>query len=156
MDTPPTAAVAALEQAIDRFWETFPPVWAQVRSHVRAIVAQQGEISVEQFHILRHVRRGVRLASELAEVSQISRPAISQTLDVLVEKGLITRHHSDSDRRCVELELTGHGEAALSAIFQANRGWMLRQLATLSPEELDCVLRGLQALKKTLAGNPAS
>ena len=43
-------------QAIDRFWETVPPLWGMIRTHIRAEATKNFDITVEQFHILRHVR----------------------------------------------------------------------------------------------------
>ena len=136
-----------LQQAIERFWETIPPVWNQIRGNVRAIAAESLHISVQQFHILRHIRKGIRSASELASVSQLSRPAISQSVDVLVERGLITRRQSAQDRRYVELELTPSGTDMLNAIFEENHRWMMQKLASLSQEELGNILLGMKALK---------
>jgi len=138
-----------LQQAIDRFWETIPPVWSQVRANVRAVATESFHISVQQFHILRHIRKGIHSASELASVSQLSRPAISQSVDVLVEKGLITRHQRAQDRRYVELELTQSGVDMLDAIFRKNHRWMMQKMTSLSPEELGNILLGMKALKKT-------
>ncbi len=138
-----------LQQVIDRFWETIPPVWSQVRANVRAVATESFHISVQQFHILRHIRKGIHSASELASVSQLSRPAISQSVDVLVEKGLITRHQRAQDRRYVELELTQSGVDMLDAIFRKNHRWMMQKMTSLSPEELGNILLGMKALKKT-------
>ena len=67
-------------QAIDRFWETIPPLWGMIRTHIRGEATKNFDISVEQFHILRHVRRGTGSISELATAKNISRPAISLAL----------------------------------------------------------------------------
>jgi DNA-binding MarR family transcriptional regulator len=137
------------QRAIDRFWETVPPVWNTVRSHLRCTASENFEISVEQFHILRHVRRGITSVSELAAVKQISRPAISQGVDGFVEKGLITRRQSAEDRRYVHLALTPSGDALLNRIFQENRSWMTEKMAALSPEELSSTIAALDILKRT-------
>lgn len=146
MNTP--AAEKSILAAIDRFWETVPSVWNQVRCSIRAIAAERFDITFEQFHILRHVSRGVRSVSELAEVKHISRPAISQAVDLLVERGLLTRSQSAGDRRYYALALTPAGQDLLDTIFRHNREWMRQQLAGLSEEEVDTVLRGLDTLKK--------
>src|SRR5512133_1874684 len=99
-----------LQQAIERFWETVPPVWGRIKGNVRGIATQNFDISVEQFHILRHIRKGIGSVSELADARQISRSAISQTVDLLFEKGLITRTQSTDDRRYVQLTLTPAGD----------------------------------------------
>jgi DNA-binding MarR family transcriptional regulator len=138
----------ALQRTIERFWETIPPVWDRIRNNVRTIVANNFEISVEQFHILRYIRKGSGSVSELADAKHISRPAISQAVDILVEKGLITRQQNVEDRRYVQLELTQSGNKLLNAIFNENRAWMKEKLAPLSLEELNSILLSMEVLKK--------
>lgn len=143
---------ALRQQLIDRFWETIPPIWNQVRNNLRCIAAENFEVSVEQFHILRHIRKGFTSVSELAAIRQISRPAISQAVDVLVEKGLISRHQEAEDRRFVHLRLTPNGEALLNKIFQENRDWMMEKLSSLDEEEMLQAMDALEVLKRTLGG----
>ena len=143
---------ALRQQLIDRFWETIPPIWNQVRNNLRCIAAENFEVSVEQFHILRHIRKGFTSVSELAAIRQISRPAISQAVDVLVEKGLISRHQEAEDRRFVHLRLTPNGEALLNKIFQENRTWMMEKLSSLDEEEMLKAMDALEVLKRTLEG----
>ncbi len=147
MISPVSTSEETLQQAIDRLWETIPPLWNHIRANVRAIASDRFHISVQQFRVLRHIRRGVRSVSELASASQTSRPAISQCVDALVEKGLLTRRQSARDRRYVELELTPSGDDTLNAIFDENHRWMMQKLASLSPEEMGHVLVGMRALK---------
>lgn len=134
------------EQAIERIWEALPPAWYQIRANVRAIASERFHISVQQFRVLRHIGHGTRSVSELASASQTSRPAISQCVDGLVEKGLITRRQSAQDRRRVELEVTQKGADVLAAIFEENHRWMAQRLARLSSEETECIIAGMQAL----------
>jgi DNA-binding MarR family transcriptional regulator len=138
-----------LHLAIDRFWETFPSVWDTIRGNIRTIATENFGITVEQFHILRHIRKGRVLVSELAAVKQISRSAISQAVDVLVDKGLIVRQTKAEDRRYVTLELTKNGNDLLNAIFEKNRIWMMEKLASISQEELNNVIQVMELLKKT-------
>jgi DNA-binding MarR family transcriptional regulator len=138
------------EQTIDRFWETVPPLWNFVRSHIRATAIGNFDITVEQFHVLRYVRRGTDSMSELATAKNISRPAISQAVDVLVKKGLIARIQSVTDRRCVELTLTKAGNALLDTVFKETRGWMKERMNKLSADELETIAKAMDALKKML------
>ena len=108
----------ALRQAVETFWETFPPFWHRVRAHIRQVAAERFEISVEQFHILRNIRHGQGSVSELAEAKNISRAAISQGVDGLVNKGFITRTTEVRDRRHVRLDLTPAGDAVLDVVFE--------------------------------------
>src|ERR1043165_4998852 len=136
------------DQAIDRFWETVPPLWNTVRSHIRATATAKFDISVEQFHVLRYVRRGTDSMSELATAKNISRPAISQAVDVLVKKGLLTRVHSTEDRRYVELALTESGNNLLDTVFQQTRKWMKERMCDLTADELETMIKALEVMKK--------
>src|SRR5512136_44825 len=141
---PPTQPLEyQVTSAIDAFWGTVPPVWNRIRGNLRSIAVENYNISVEQFHILRHIRKGLTSVSELAEVKQISRSAASQAVDVLVERGLVCRRQNARDRRNIPLELTESGSQLLNAISDKNRLWMKQQMAALSAQELETLTRGL-------------
>jgi len=137
------------EQALDGFWETIPPLWNFVRSYIRVTATSNFDITVEQFHVLRFVRKGMSI-SELAIAKNISRPAISQAVDVLVKKGLLIRTQSTSDRRYAELTLTKEGNALLDAVFKETRAWMKERMNKLSAEEFEAIAKAMPALKKML------
>jgi DNA-binding MarR family transcriptional regulator len=137
----------ALKLVIDQYWETVPLVWNQIRSHLRSIAMEQFDISVGQFYVLRHIRKGLTSVRDIADARQISRPAISQEVDLLVEKGLITRKQEADDRRFVHLALTNEGEALLSNLFSLNRAWMMERMAQLNADDLNHITGGLRLLK---------
>jgi DNA-binding MarR family transcriptional regulator len=138
------------DRAIDRFWETVPPLWSSVRSHIRTTATANFDISVEQFHVLRYVRRGTDSVSELATAKNISRPAISQAVEVLVKKGFLTRIPNKDDRRCIELVLTEAGNNLLDTVFKETRGWMKEQMYELNADELETVANAMEIMKKIL------
>jgi MarR family transcriptional repressor of emrRAB len=137
-------------RTIDSFWESVPPVWHTVRANVRATAVERFEISVEQFHILRHIHRGARSMSELAALGRVSRPAISQAVETLVRRGLVRRRQSRTDRRTVELTLTPGGTALLDAIFRQTRGWMRMRLATSNDQDLRTMIAAMGLLREAL------
>jgi DNA-binding MarR family transcriptional regulator len=137
------------QQVIDRFWETIPPVWNHIRGNIRTIASEQFDITVEQFHILRHIRKGLGSVSELAEVRGISRPAISQAVDILVEQGLISREQDVDDRRFVRLALTAEGNELLNSISRQNHAWMREKMAALGTDDLVIINAALALLKTT-------
>ncbi len=148
MDIQPIVSEDTFQQVIDLFWESVLPTWGRIRANLRSIAAEQFDITVEQFHILRHIRKGLHSASELAAEQRISRPAISQAIDLLVDKGLITRRQDTSDRRFVTLDLTSDGNNLLNTIFEENRRWMKDKLSVLSPDELLVIAQAFGYLKK--------
>jgi DNA-binding MarR family transcriptional regulator len=125
-------------------------VWNFVRSHIRATAIGNFDITVEQFHILRYVRRGTDSMSELAAAKNISRPAMSQAVDVLVKKKLLTRIQSTTDRRYVDLALTEEGNSLLDTVFKETRGWMEERMSKLSADELETISKAMVALKKMM------
>ena len=138
--------------AIEAFWSTIPPVWNRVKGNVRAIAVEHYDISVEQFHILRHIRRGLTSVSELAEVKQISRSAVSQAVDILVERGFIYRRQNALDRRNIPLELTESGNTLLDTIAEKNRAWMKSQMLSLTAQDLHTLTSALEILAGTFSG----
>jgi len=137
-----------LELTIDRFWETIPPLWGSIRAHIRSVSAENYDITVEQFHIMRHIRQGALSMSDLASAKNISRPAISQAVDLLVNNGLIVRRRKTQDRRYIELELTNAGDQLLKAVFHDTRAWMRSWLEALAPDELETIIRAMDILQK--------
>lgn len=136
-----------LDLTIEKFWETIPPLWAMVRHHIRATAAERYGLTFEQFHILRHVKKGRRTISQLAEAKNITRPAVSQAVELLVNKRLLMRTQEVDDRRFVTLSLTQAGESLLEAVFSDANTWMKAQLGCPSPEELETVIRSFEILK---------
>jgi DNA-binding MarR family transcriptional regulator len=136
-----------LQQTVDHVMETLPPVWGHIRANLRAGATRNFGISLDQFHVLRHIRRGYQSVSELADWMEVSRSAVSQAVDALVEKGLVTRLQDEQDRRCVHLALTPQASQALNANYEMNRAWMMEKMAGLSPQEMDTITRALDTLK---------
>lgn len=145
-----TRSSEKLRQVVDVFWETFPPFWRMIQAHIREVAVEQFSITVEQFHILRHIRRGRDSVSALAEAKDISRPAISQSVDLLVTRGLIVRTIDPQDRRHVQLDLTAEGNALMDTIFGDTRQWMMETFAPLSANEIQALTRSMESLKKIL------
>jgi DNA-binding MarR family transcriptional regulator len=88
--------------------------------------------------------------SELADAKNISRPAISQAVDILVDKGLLTRAQSAQDRRYVDLALTDAGNHLLDTVFKETREWMKERMRALSANELETIAKAMEVMKKML------
>jgi DNA-binding MarR family transcriptional regulator len=145
-----TRSSEKLRQAVEVFWETFPPLWRMIQAHIREVAVEQFNITVEQFHILRHIRRGRDSVSMLAETKGISRPAISQSVDLLVTRGLIVRSIDPQDRRHIKLDLTAGGNSLMDSIFNETRQWMMKVFAILSANEIEAFTSSMESLKKIL------
>jgi DNA-binding MarR family transcriptional regulator len=138
-----------LEEVISRYWESLTPVVRKVHFHARDYAIQDFQITMEQFQVLRHIKRGVKSQAEIAEQLMVSRPAISQVIDLLVEKGLVTRVQSTSDRRYSVLELSLTGQELLTSIYNKNRQWMAEKMANLSDQDLQIVIQAIKLLNSS-------
>lgn len=136
---------------IEIFWETVPPAWHATRATIRKVAAENFHLTVEQFQVLRRIRRGVDSVSALAEANLTSRSSVSKAVDALVNKGLISRSTDAHDRRHVHLSLTGEGERVLSAIYAETEAWLSSRFERLTPAELNEFLGTLDLLRKTFA-----
>jgi DNA-binding MarR family transcriptional regulator len=143
-----TISEELLKCTIDEFWETFPSLWHSIRARLREVATEEFDITVEQFHILRRIHKGRDSVSQLAEAKQISRPAISRAVDVMVNKGLVARSRDSYDRRNVKLTLTEEGSTLLEAIFGKNRAWMAGRLSSLEEAEIKTIRDAMTALSK--------
>jgi len=140
----------SLRQAVNKFWDSFPPFWHRVRAHIREVAVEQFDITVEQFHILRLIRQGQGSVSEIAQAKHISRAAISQAMEALVTKGFVTRSQSPIDRRHVQLALTAEGSALLNSIFEDTSQWLMQALAPLSETEVQALIQAMESLQRVL------
>ena len=138
-----------LQEVVDQVINTLPGVWDRIRSKLRASAISNFDITLDQFHVLRHIRRGYTSVAELAEKKQISRPAVSQAVQILVKKGLVTRQTDASDRRSIHLELTPYAQKVMDANFDNMRVWVNEQMQSLTPAELDQVMQAMEILKRT-------
>ncbi len=138
---------ATPRKLIDQIWETIPSTWNKVRSHLHGVAMEKFEVTQEQWHILRHIHKGINSVSELAQVKLITRSAMSQSVEVLVEKGLVERRQNAQDRRFVLLYLTEKGDELVSTILQLNREWMMEKMTALTTEEIQTMIGGMQLLK---------
>jgi DNA-binding MarR family transcriptional regulator len=135
---------------VEKFWETVPPSWFQTRARIRGAAAEQFGLTVEQFQVLRRIRRGFDSVSAIAEESRLSRPAVSKTVDGLVNRGLVARQTDQQDRRHIRLSLSSEGERVLMGIYAETNTWLEAQFATLTDSQRADLLRGLEALGEVM------
>jgi DNA-binding MarR family transcriptional regulator len=71
-----------------------------------------GDLTSDQHYMLRHINNvQVCTSTELAEIFQVKKSAITAIITRLWEKGLIQRTRDEKDRRVIYLTLTDTGKA---------------------------------------------
>lgn len=138
------------DSLIDKFWEAVPPAWFQTRAQIRRAAAEQFNLTVKQFQVLRRIRRGLNSVSAIAEDSHTSRPAVSIAVDGLVNKGLVSRLTDPDDRRHIRLSLTGEGMRAMDDIYAETNHWLEGKFSQLTPAASSLLLEALELLQHTM------
>ncbi|GAB4482863.1 MAG: hypothetical protein OHK0031_05720 [Anaerolineales bacterium] len=110
--------------------------------------AKEHGLSMTHVFILRQIhgeQNGCNV-SMISEEMGVSNAAISQTLEHLVQHGLVSRLEDPQDRRNKRITLTAKGEQFLEAGMEARQTW-LRDLDTrLSGEEKTLITQAFDIL----------
>jgi DNA-binding MarR family transcriptional regulator len=86
--------------------------------------------------------------SKLAELSGMSRQAVSSLTKTLEADGLITRASAPDDARSVVLSLTATGNAKIEEVFLQHNERESEWAATLDPDERDTLIALLSKLSR--------
>ena len=85
-------------------------------------------------------------ATEVAQRSAMDKVAVSRAVRNLLERGLLERQDSDSDRRAKHLTLSEPGQDVYDRIVPEARAYEQRLLAALSPEDRAALDRAIDRL----------
>jgi DNA-binding MarR family transcriptional regulator/catechol 2,3-dioxygenase-like lactoylglutathione lyase family enzyme len=86
----------------------------------------------------------------------VSKQAVSQAIDVLVNRGYVDRSPDPSDRRRITLELTPRGHEVVAAVWRGTEAIDSQLAARVSPEGVEALRTGLLALADIKAETTAS
>lgn len=120
-----------------------------VEAELRRTFTDHG-LDAASFDVLATLRRSgepwTLTPSQLMHSAMVTSGAITQRLDRLGSKGLITRSPDSRDGRGVQVTLTAEGRAALDAALPDHLRTEERLLAGLTAEQRDTLAVNLQAL----------
>lgn len=89
-------------------------------------------------------------ASQLAAVLGMQRPAISQLLKAMVERGLVRRVRSETDQRAVRISLTSAGQRQLKVTAGRAVGILQRAVQLLDDDDVERLAAALPTLVQQL------
>jgi DNA-binding MarR family transcriptional regulator len=108
-------------------------------------------VSMPQIYILiTLLERGSTTVSELASLLSISAPSASSIVDRMEESGLVSRERDDIDRRIVHVAITERGRSVVDDMMGLRRDYTLRLLESMSDEDLNHVVRAVEAVRRAL------
>lgn len=90
--------------------------------------------------------------SKLAELHAVSLPTMSNMISKMVHHGWVRRSRSEQDRRMLLIEVTPEGRAVLEEMGLRLHSRLDQLLSSLTIEEEQTVLAGLNILGQVLAG----
>jgi DNA-binding MarR family transcriptional regulator len=118
----------------DELVEDILALWRIIRR--ATYPAAQGELTLEQFWLLRYLRRqGDVAVGELADAIGIAQSSVTVACQRLEKAGLVTRTRSHADERVVQISLTPTGHERIERWRQEKRDVLSSVLAPLEPAE---------------------
>jgi DNA-binding MarR family transcriptional regulator len=104
-----------------------------------------GEVTHSLAQCLQYVYlHGPSSIRKVAAGLSITVPAASQLVDRLVQKNLVTREHSQEDRRLARVELTEEGRASVMQTRSARFGWLGEILDKLDEDRREALVDSLE------------
>ncbi len=137
-------------------FEQFESAWneffaAYRRSRGRAVQKNPPVLTPSQFHLLSPLVRQRELpVGELAIAAGVAPPTATRMLDTLLEKGLVERVRSESDRRVVVVTLSSKGRRLVTARLKVGNARRLAIYETLSEDDRDSVAKLLKRLTEVV------
>lgn len=107
--------------------------------------------TMPQFRVLAHLQSGPLTLSVLAKQRRVSLQAMSELVQVLVERGWIRRTPDQHDRRQQLLHLTDHGRQHYERAHAQTLKRLVPLMSALDKAERSAVQRALPALRRVLA-----
>ncbi|GAC1646916.1 MAG: hypothetical protein NVS4B8_19390 [Herpetosiphon sp.] len=108
------------------------------------------ETTMPQFRVLAYLSEGPRTLSTLAKQRRVSLQAMSELVQILVERGWVIRCPDPNDRRQSLLELTTHGQVHFVRAQRETLRTLVPLVSNLSTAELHAIEVGLPALRRVL------
>jgi DNA-binding MarR family transcriptional regulator len=120
----------------------------------RLLASHEPPLTSAQFVALRAIANEDVSASQLAQRTGVSGPAVSQLLTSLAALALLERHELPDDRRRLSLSLTAYGQRTLRSAHALLGQRLSSLLSELPRAEVDALTRALPWVEAALSGAP--
>lgn len=137
--------------------ETISEVIDNLRRTIKAIneysknAEKETELTGPQLWAIKIVAKSAPIkVSEIAREMYLHPATVVGILDRLVSKGLVQRSKSNEDRRVVEINLTGQGQALVGRAPEVAQRLLVKGLESLSVENLAHISESMREIVKML------
>ena len=137
------------EEIARRILEIIPLVMRAMGSELRRKATAGFRVS--HYRVLGLLCQRPRTLTELATCQAVALPTMSRTVSALVDRGWIERTEDPEDRRRVQLRVTDEGWAVYEELRARAQAYLTARSASLTPEERERLLAGLEVLEKLFA-----
>ena len=115
---------------------------------------QDTELTFSQWTTLVALHSGISTAGDLAHNICHDAGSLTRLIDQMVERGLVSRQRSESDRRVVSLALTPRGSSLVEALAPRVMHFWNKLLSGFSHQEIDTLIALLTRLVIVAEGKP--
>jgi DNA-binding MarR family transcriptional regulator len=116
------------------------------RLHQSVLSGLDPRLTFRQYRTLSRVAGGYTSLSQLAARANLSLPTVSENVDGLVRRGLLSTTQSEFDRRANLLSITEAGLAAVAAADKALEDMVAYLVADVPEADLPVLTRALQSM----------
>lgn len=128
------------QEKLHQFIRRYEEIYFFATRRISSIISEQvlDDMTSEQYIVLRYLKNfGPCKASELADICDVNRSAITGKIDRLVNKGYVNRTKREDDRRSVYLETTEKGDEVYQKGEIQIQEFVKSYLKELTEEELE-------------------
>ena len=134
--------------------QTLHPLMRTMRDATRQIKLDQSETpTMEQFRLMQVLAARPRNLRELAAKHAVSASTMSRSIDVVVQRGWVTRMPDPADRRQVVIALSPEGEALHAGMVREVEVHLTERLSSLDEAERVQLHAALTVISRLLAAS---
>ena len=140
-----------------KLWIRMLGVTRQVENQLREFLRVDHDTTLPRFDVMAALHRwrdGLTM-TELSRTLLISNGNATTVVNRLVKDGLVTRIHSDEDRRRTTVRLTPKGLATFETVAAEHRDMVNGLFGDLAEDDLDAMRAVLRRLRDSLSAQPA-
>jgi DNA-binding MarR family transcriptional regulator len=126
--------------------DVVPLIMRAIRTEMRS--RRSPDLTVPQFRTLVFLNNnpGASLSC-VADYLGLTPPSTSKMMDGLVQRNLVIRQASSTDRRRITLKLTSDGQSILGAAHHGTQTKLAEILSALPPADCGQIVRSMQILR---------
>jgi DNA-binding MarR family transcriptional regulator len=145
-------------QEVTRVMNSLRSLVRALRISTRAVEKEIGISGAQLFVLQQLMESPARSVNDLAERTSTHQSSVSTVVSRLVDRGLVRREPSAEDGRRMEISITERGRRLVDAAPYTAQVRMQQAMRQLSPEQLERLADGLEALVREsgFANEPVS